>query len=406
MLHPTGGRVVSARATCRCGWTSVFPTRAAAEYQATRHACQRKDAVRRATRRYRCARCGLVAVYENAGAAEARYWFGRHSCRKREEAMLRSALAQARESMIDRTPKPCLHKVADHQHGTNAAYILDRCRCLPCAAAHSKQEIWRERQKAYGRYNRYVPALPVREHVQSLLDAGMGLKRIVKVSGVSSGALWKLMYGKRLPDGTQKPSNRVLRETAEKLYVIDPAWTGQVDLAPGAKDPDGTPAARQKLQALVAIGWSMSALGRRLGITWERNAITVIRGDRTMQHATVDKANALFEQLCMTPPPETNQRERIAASRSRKYAAEHGWPPPLALDLDDEAVEEQAPDLDEVAIQRRMHGDKSVPLTSTERTELCRRWLAAGRSYRDLTAVCGIQKPERYYRLRDDQEAS
>lgn len=404
---------MSARATCNCGWTGTYRTPARAEAMAAKHLCKKDDAVRRATRRHRCARCGLEAVYENAGATEARYWFSRHSCRKRELALLRATQAEQRDALIDRTPKQCLHKVADHQCGTRTKYVLDRCRCAPCSKANSQAETQRERLKAYGRYNKYVPALAVREHVNALTAAGMGLKQVAKVSGVAHGALWKLMYGKTQPDGTRIPSRRVLRETAEKLYAIDAAWTGLLELAPGALDRAGTPEARARLRSLVALGWSMSELGRRLGIAWERNAILIVKDDqRVMQRRTVDAANALFEQLCMTPAPETCHRERISAARARNYAKAHGWLPPL--DLDDEAPDSTdsatstpalsvVEDIDDVAIQRRMAGDRSVRLNKIEATELVRRWKASGQPLNECTRITGL-KPERYY--LDTQEAT
>lgn len=46
--------------------------------------------------------------------------------------------------------------------------------------------------------------------------------------------------------------------------------------------------------------------------------------------------------------------------------------------------------IDEVAIERRMQGDKAVPLTRTERVELVRRWVAAGRSRSDCARVTGV----------------
>lgn len=70
---------------------------------------------------------------------------------------------------LDRTPKPCLHKQANHQHGTNACYVLDKCRCHPCAHARAAQDDWRRRQQAYGRYDKYVDAAEARRHVRSLM---------------------------------------------------------------------------------------------------------------------------------------------------------------------------------------------------------------------------------------------
>lgn len=404
---------MGARVTCSCGFDRTYPSLARATANAARHVCKAEDGVRRATRRHRCARCGFEAVYDNAGAAEARYWFGKHSCRKREEAMLRATMAAQREALIDRTPKPCLHKVANHQHGTRACYVLDRCRCEPCSKAKSEAETWRERQKAYGRYQKYVPAGPVREHIQTLRDAGMGLKQIARAAGLGTGTLSKIVYGVYKDTGlgelnrkgqgelVRPPSRRVLRETAEKIYAIDPAWTGgRVPIAPGQPDPDGTPLARTHLRSLVALGWSMSELGRRLGMKHPGNIGPLLAG-RAMQRRTVDAANALFEELCMTLPPETTHRERISATRSRRYAADHGWVPPL--DLDDEGDLEEAPPCselayDEAVVQRALAGDREVSMTRPDRLEIVARARARGWSYLDIERITGIQKVERYIR--------
>jgi hypothetical protein len=382
---------MAARLSCPCGWTKTYPTLPRAEFNARRHVCKRDDGVRRATRRHRCARCGLEVVYENAGAVEARRWFDKHSCAKHEQALLRANLHADRMALIDRTPKPCLHKEAAHQHGTTACYVLDKCRCLPCAAARKAQDDWRRRQQAYGRYQRYVDASPVREHVRALMDAGMGLKRIVKVSGVSQGALWKLMYGKRQADGTQAPSRRVLRETAEKLYALDPAWGGPLPLADGQiLDEQASAAAARKLQALVALGWSMSAIGRRLGLNSTRNAIPVVRGERRLTVATAKKADALFDELCMTLPTAETRFQQAAITRSLNFAKQHGWLPPLALDDLDPTCNELLVDIDEVAIERRMGGDKTVQLSSAERVELVHRWTASGRPLSEMQRITGI----------------
>jgi hypothetical protein len=382
---------MAARISCSCGWSKTYPTLTRAEFNARRHVCKRDDGVRRATRRHRCARCGLEVAYENAGAVEARRWFNKHSCAKHEQALLRANLHADRMAMIDRTPKPCLHKEANHQHGTNACYVHDKCRCEPCAAARKAQDGWRRRQQAYGRYQRYVDASPVREHVRALMDAGMGLKRIVKVSGVSQGALWKLMYGKRQPDGTQAPSRRVLRETAEKLYALDPNWGAPLQLADGAVlDEQTSAAAARKLQALVALGWPMSAIGRRLGLNSTRNVIPVVKGERRITVATAKKADALFDELCMTLPTAETRFQQAAITRSLNFAKQHGWLPPLALDDLDQSGDELLDDIDEVAIQRLMGGDLTVRLSNAERVELVRRWTASGRSLAEMQRVTGI----------------
>lgn len=54
--------------------------------------------------------------------------------------------------------------------------------------------------------------------------------------------------------------------------------------------------------------------------------------------------------------------------------------------------------VDPIAIERRMAGDKSVPLTRAERVELVRRWRASGRALTACDQVAGLNA--RRYRPR------
>lgn len=307
--------------------------------------------------------------------------------------------------VIDRTPKPCHHKKANHQHGTNAAYVLDRCRCQPCTAARKEQDSWRRRQKAYGRYDKYVDAEPVRQHVRALMAGGMGLKTVSKRTGVATGTLSKLIYGVYAPGPggrngagvlTRPPAKRTLRTTAERLLALTSVEERPDNLAAGALDPWRTPTARTHLRALVALGWSMSELGRRLGISYTTNAIPLFTDEtRVMLRSTVDRAEAIYAELSMTPRVPTNRAEQGAITRARNFAKKHGWIPPL--DLEDVSDVEQLDDyLDEQAIWRRMQGDKTVRLTTAERAELRARWVAAGRSLNELERHTGINAHRTY----------
>ena len=356
---------------------------------------------RRADRRYRCARCGFVGEYRNATAKEGRNYFQRHSCQKVEHARARAAMREAREVLIDRTPKPCLHKYADHQHGTRACYVLDICRCRPCADASAAAENERTRLKAYGRYHKYVDAEPVRAHIRNLMAFGIGLKQITRLTkeatgtSVSGGTLHKLMYGSnsRL-DG--KPSRRVLRATAEKIYAIEPI---RANLAGGALDLEGTDQARLRLRALVRLGWSQSCLGRRLGIH-PTNFSPAIQGSRTLTRGTVDAIDALYAELSMSLPPETNPHERISAARARNRAIAAGWLAPLDLeDVTGADVDDRSADVDEVAIERRLSGDATVRLNQAEKRQAYRTGIRRGLTKTQLERLLGINS------ARLDQEA-
>lgn len=244
---------------------------------------------------------------------------------------------------IDRAPKPCLHKRANHEHGSYACYVLDRCRCLPCCFASSEYDRQLKRRNAYGRSN-YVDAAPARAHVATLMAAGVGLKQIVKKSGIPQGALWKLVYGKKRPDGTQTPSRRITRQNEDRLLALDPS--DRTLLADGARvDPTGT---RRRLQALACLGWSINRLADESGLDRQRLDHALHGGQAVV--STVTAVVALYERLWDQPAPARDHREKIAAARAINRARNEGWAPPAAWDddtIDDPAAEAFTDDVDE-----------------------------------------------------------
>jgi hypothetical protein len=143
-----------------------------------------------------------------------------------------------------------------YPHGTRARYSLNGCRCDDC----------NEARRVYDRELKdpiepaYIAAGPARTHVRELMDAGVGMKRIAKVSGVSHGALWKLMYGKRAKNGDQIPSKRIRKTTADKLLAVTPA-----DAADGAPI-DATPT-WALIDEMVAAGVPKMRIAEHLGQT-------------------------------------------------------------------------------------------------------------------------------------------
>jgi hypothetical protein len=142
-------------------------------------------------------------------------------------------------------------KVSHREHGTNAKYKLDGCRCRECSQATSKHN----RARARSVEPAYVAAGPARAHVRELSEAGVGLKQIVKASGVSQGALWRLMYGKN-----GKPSKRIRRSTEQRILAVTPA-----DAANGTRI-DAT-ATWVLIDEMVAAGASKMEIAAAIGQT-------------------------------------------------------------------------------------------------------------------------------------------
>lgn len=336
-----------------------------------------------ATRYVASCDCGWSGRYNSQPVAE--YAMSRHSCQRQRERTAAAAARLAKTAAVDRTPQPCLHPHARHIHGTRTCYVMDRCRCWHCSAANTTAEEERRRQKAYGRYQAYVDVGPARQHLAALVAQGMGPKRITQVSGIAHGVISSVLYGKHLGRGQTRQQKRIHPDTAARILAVrfDPA-------NPVIADPEPTQLARQRLRALVALGWTMSDLGRQLGKKTPYNMSRLITSDDRMQWGTVREIDTLYARLSMTLPPATNQHQRITVSRSKRYARDHGWLPPLDLDaqLDDQAPDD-GPDIDEQAIWRLLHGDTSIRLTGTEKREAIRRWQDMGRSLNELEQTTG-----------------
>jgi len=202
--------------------------------------------------------------------------------------------------------------------------------------------------------------------------------------------VWKLVYGDRKRfDG---PSKRVRPETAAKILAVE------LDLADGATiQAAGT---RRRIQALVCLGYSVSHLANRLDIT-PSNFHKTLHDAVTVKVGTAKAVAALYDELSMTPNVATDQRGKIARSRALSYSARRGWVPPLAWcddTIDDPFMEPEGVELlphtrteiDEVAVQRVIDGDRTVALTKPERHEVARRWVASGRSLAEMERVTGL----------------
>ncbi|QDG61216.1 hypothetical protein [Pseudarthrobacter sp. NIBRBAC000502771] len=234
--------------------------------------------------------------------------------------------------MNARVKRDCQCKQANHQHGTRTAYVVDKCRCPECTEASRKVQAERSRLQAYGRYDSgRVDAQPVREHIVKLMAYGIGLKRIAALAGVSNATLGKILYGDQTRN--MPPRARTEKHVAKGVLAVKPNL-GNLGKTVSV-DATGT---RRRIQALVTIGWSQSKIGERLGMA-PGNFNRTIKS-AMVQAETARKVKALYEELWNQPQTGDEWRERISAARSRNYAKEHGWLPPLAWD--DETIDDPA----------------------------------------------------------------
>ena len=236
-----------------------------------------------------------------------------------------------------------------------ARYRLDGCRCYTCARAVSEYEARRQRLIAYGQWQPYVDAEPVRAHVRMLMSAGIGRRTIARASGVPEGTLKKLLYGR--PAADRAPSRRVRPETGRRILRLTPS----VELLAAGAPVDATGTTR-RLQALIAIGWTQTALAARLGWT-VGNFHRLLRQTR-VSAGTARAARALYDELWNTPPAEHDHAGRQAAARARNTAHRNGWPPPMAWDDNTIDDPDAHPDRGAPARRRAAIAENAAELTA------------------------------------------
>lgn len=210
-------------------------------------------------------------------------------------------------------------------HGTRRRYARG-CRCGPCRSGNAREKAAYLRRRARREWGAEPPALvdaePVRAYVRELQDAGAGPRQISAAAGVGHGTVARLLWGER----GQPPTRHVHLKTAERIMAVR-----AVDVIADGAQIDGAGTAR-RLQALVAVGWTLSELGRRLRVA-PSNMPRLVRGGKVTA-GMARRVAELYRELWDQKPPAETARQRAAAERARRWAAERGWSPPAGWDDD------------------------------------------------------------------------
>jgi hypothetical protein len=207
----------------------------------------------------------------------------------------------------------------------------------PGSLAHREYVRWRGRQIAYGRWNPWADAAPVREHVRLLRRAGASDRAIARSAGVSTMTVYRLQHGE--PARGRPVPGRIRAAHAQQLLAVTAA---RLQHAAARLDAAGT---RRRLQALIAVGHPAASLARASGLP-PRVVWGIVRGTTaTVSRDMHDRVRVLYERAWDLRPPEHTAAQRRAAAAARRRAASQGWPAPMGLDddqIDDPAYRPRA----------------------------------------------------------------
>lgn len=220
--------------------------------------------------------------------------------------------------------KDSVSSAPGREHGY-AKYKLEGCHCYPCCLAASVYNAKRERGIAYGTWQPFVDAQPVREHVLALRAAGLGRRRLHILSGVPERTIEQLINGK----SGRQPPKKVRVATAEALLAV------KLSAEPADHAPVDATGFQRRMHALVARGFPGAFLAHRFGMTtanfWDR----LDRGQ--VWAVTARRGREVYDELWNQDPLKLGVSPH-SRNRARNFALAHGWPGPLAWD--DESIDD------------------------------------------------------------------
>ncbi|MFI9154543.1 hypothetical protein [Streptomyces sp. NPDC053367] len=219
---------------------------------------------------------------------------------------------------------PAAVREAPHHRNLTCVKVY-RCRRPECRRRSADYDRNRNRLVAYGRWQPFVDADPVRQHIAMLRSYGIGWQRVYRLAGVAAGCVSRILYG--APHEGRGPTKRVRTTTADKILAVKPSFD---HLAPMAR-VDGT-GTRRRLQALIANGWPQLRLGEEMGIKHHRLIWDHVRQD-VVAADTARRVKDMYERLWNADPIAHGVSPRYAAESKRRAAA-NGWVPPAAWDDD------------------------------------------------------------------------
>jgi hypothetical protein len=196
-------------------------------------------------------------------------------------------------------------------------------RHTPLNPASARWQARRRRLIAYGQWEPFVDAEPVRAHLKKLMAEGMAISSICeRLEFPHTSSLQHLLYGR----GQYGPGQQVRRETAELILGY---WPTLADFPDGARiDPTGT---RRRVQALAVQGWPRHWMAGQIGMS-ESPFKKALHKERVTARVARAVA-ALYDEFWNRDPLEYGLPAK-SVDRVKADAARAGWQGPLAWDDD------------------------------------------------------------------------
>lgn len=214
----------------------------------------------------------------------------------------------------------------------------------PARAARRLADYERRRyqRKRAGDWAPFTDTAPVRQHLQALREAGVTQEQISEAAGVSVATLIRAAKQTRM---TSAAADAIMA-----IPIPIPGLDPDVD----RQQPPGAAVmtAGEKLQTLVADGWTLVQIAQATGLS-ERAIYQQVHQQVPPARTTAEAIDRVYDQLVDNDPGDGH-----IAARARLRAERAGWQP---------STPPQPPeaDIDDVAVERVVAGDR-LPLRPAE----------------------------------------
>ncbi|MFG3336913.1 hypothetical protein ACGFZZ_33460 [Streptomyces tendae] len=187
-------------------------------------------------------------------------------------------------------------------------------------AAHARWASRHRRLKAYGQWDPFMPAEPVRAHLRLLADLGMPRSGVEQALGLQPNALRHATAG---TSGFGR-GEKITKEVGQAVLAFWPKLEDFPDSA--SVDSTGT---RRRVEALATVGWSRAVLAQRAGRSVQgfRNKLHLPRVSAALARDVARLYDELWDQR-----PEDHGVAPWRAERCRRQAQAAGFHGPLAWD--------------------------------------------------------------------------
>lgn len=213
-----------------------------------------------------------------------------------------------------------------HYHGTLQCYRTCKCRKQECKEVSAADARNRRKKKAYGTLPAHtVDAEPARRRLHKLTKYGWGVRAITRETGIPSRTLSSIIYGDK-----GEVQATITTETANKILAFNPPFARVARQGTTTANVDAT-ASKKKLQTLIALGYSLSALAENAG--YGRSYFKQVMGQDKIGLNRQQAVNETYEKHWNKLPATDTIIQKRTVDAARKRAEANGWKPPMGMAL-------------------------------------------------------------------------